>query len=132
MLDVEVKLKSFYSAHRVPGGLPSRAYVITVHASGPDGPYTLWHGPRVPPSMQPGVVFARKMVDKNGDVTGDPAKAVDLIEDDRLQHHRFSVDHFLFEVKEGEPVTVKATLHYLPNFPSWRGSEEIWELEKRR
>lgn len=135
MVDVEVKLKTFESAHRAPAGFPSRAYIATVEVFSDGTKIPMWHGSRLPEQIsgEPGVVFARWMKDSDGKLTGDPAKAVTLDADTRLQTGRFSVDHFLFrEPEEAGEIKVRAKLHYLPKFPTWDDAEVVIQVEKKR
>ena len=129
ILDVEVKFKTFGSGHRVPGGLASRAYVIVIHVD-QEGGLELWHGPKIPKPLRTkgrvaGLAMARFFGDKNGKLTNDLKKARTLLDDTRLEHKRFLGEHFLYNIDPKKEVNAKATLYYLPNFPTWSGAVEV-------
>jgi len=129
IMDVEIKFKSYNSAHRVPAGLASRAYVIVVNVFQKE-PLALWHGPKIAKALRTkerlaGLTMARFFVDGNGKLTNHLNLAHSLIDDTRLEHQRFLGEHFLYKIDPDKEVEAVARLYYLPAFPTWSGAFEV-------
>lgn len=134
VLHVEVKVKSADAGHRAPAGFPRAAYVTTVEAFQGGDALPPRFGQRLPRHLRGkytfGSVFARHLVDANGDVTTRLDDVADLRFDSRLASGRFDAEHFVFDRRDRSPARVRVTLWYLPDYATWKGAVGIRRADK--